>query len=123
MCAALRSRRIESIRAEAQKLVAAGFKEIVLTGIHLGYHGRDLPDSVSLVDAAKAVLGVPGLKRLRLGSLESIELSPELFTLIREDARFSHHLHLPLQAGHDAVFKGDEPPLYDSRICPPGQTG
>ena len=101
----LRSRRIESIRAEAQKLVAAGFKEIVLTGIHLGAYGRDLPDSVSLVDAAKAVLGVPGLKRLRLGSLESIELSPELFALIREDARFSHHLHLPLQAGHDAVLK------------------
>ena len=101
----LRSRRIESIRAEAEKLVLAGFKEIVLTGIHLGAYGRDLPDSVSLVDAAKAVLAVPGLKRLRLGSLESIELSPELFDLIREDARFSHHLHLPLQAGQDDVLK------------------
>ena len=48
---------------------------------------------------------MPGLKRLRLGSLESIELSPELFALIRADERFCAHLHLPLQAGSDKVLK------------------
>jgi threonylcarbamoyladenosine tRNA methylthiotransferase MtaB len=51
------------------------------------------------------VLSVPGLRRLRLGSLESIELSPELFALIMSDSRFCRHLHLPLQAGSDAILR------------------
>ena len=88
----VKSRQPEHVRREAEKLVARGFKEIVLTGIHLGAYGRE-------------VLSVPGLKRLRLGSLESIELSPELFALIRADERFCAHLHLPLQAGSDKVLK------------------
>lgn len=101
----LRSRHPESVLQEAKKLVAAGFKEIVLTGIHLGAYGRDLAENVTLADAARAVLTLPELKRLRLGSLESIELSPELFALIRSDERFAKHLHLPLQAGSDAILK------------------
>lgn len=101
----VKSRHLANIHAEAEKLVAAGFKEIVLTGIHLGAYGRDLAADVTLADACCEVLKVKGLKRLRLGSLESIELSPELFTLIRNDERFCAHLHLPLQAGSDAVLK------------------
>lgn len=101
----LRSRKIESIKSEAKKLVDAGFKEIVLTGIHLGAYGRDLNEDIHLVDAVKTVLEIKGLKRLRLGSLESIELSPELFDLLCEDERFCRHLHLPLQAGQDDVLK------------------
>jgi threonylcarbamoyladenosine tRNA methylthiotransferase MtaB len=101
----LRSRRLESVRREAQKLLEHGFKEIVLTGIHLGAYGKDFQDGTSLYDAAKAVLDLPGLRRLRLGSLESIELSPELLELIRSHPKFSHHLHLPLQAGSDEVLK------------------
>jgi len=101
----VKSRQPEAVRREAEKLVAAGFKEIVLTGIHLGAYGRDLAEDVRLVDACRAVLAVPGLRRLRLGSLESLELSPELFALIREDARFCPHLHLPLQAGSDAILQ------------------
>ena len=101
----LRSRSVDSIRREAEKLLKAGFREIVLTGIHLGAYGRDLEENVTLADAAAAVLEFPELKRLRLGSLESIELSPELFELIRNDKRFARHLHLPLQAGSDAILK------------------
>ena len=101
----VKSRQLASVRSEAEKLVHAGFREIVLTGIHLGAYGRDLPGSITLADACREVLSVPGLKRLRLGSLESIELSPELFALIREDERFCAHLHLPLQAGSDKVLK------------------
>lgn len=101
----VKSRQPEHVRREAEKLVAMGFKEIVLTGIHLGAYGRDLPGSITLADACREVLSVPGLKRLRLGSLESIELSPELFALIRADERFCAHLHLPLQAGSDKVLK------------------
>lgn len=101
----LRSRRLESIRSEAQKLLDHGFKEIVLTGIHLGAYGKDFKDGTSLYDAAKAVLELPGLRRLRLSSLESIELSKELLDLIKNHPKFSHHLHLPLQAGSDEVLK------------------
>lgn len=101
----LRSRQLDSVKAEAVKLVASGFKEIVLTGIHLGAYGRDLPGDLTLADAVNAVLEIDGLKRLRLGSLESIELSPELFDALKRDKRFCPHLHLPLQAGSDAVLK------------------
>lgn len=101
----LRSRALVSVRREAEKLVAAGFREIVLTGIHLGAYGRDLTGTVTLADAARTVLEIDGLQRLRLGSLESVELTPALFTLLRDDRRFAHHLHLPLQAGSDAVLR------------------
>lgn len=101
----VKSRALSHIRAEAEKLVRAGFHEIVLTGIHLGAYGRDLGGSVTLADACREVLSVAGLRRLRLGSLESLELSPEIFALIREDERFCAHLHLPLQAGSDAVLR------------------
>ena len=101
----VKSRSLAAIRREAEKLVGAGFLEIVLTGIHLGKFGSDLGDNITLTDACREVLQVPGLKRLRLGSLESIELSPELFELIRSDERFCPHLHLPLQAGSDKVLR------------------
>jgi threonylcarbamoyladenosine tRNA methylthiotransferase MtaB len=101
----LRSRRLASIAAEADKLTKLGFKEIVLTGIHLGAYGRDLEEDIDLADAVKTVLAVPGLMRLRLGSLESIELSPELLELMQKDVRFCQFLHLPLQAGDNYVLK------------------
>lgn len=101
----LRSRSLPSILQEAQRLVAAGFREIVLTGIHLGAYGRDMKGDITLVDAVRTVLNIEGLIRLRLSSLESIEISDELITLMKEDERLCGHLHLPLQAGDDAVLK------------------
>mgnify|MGYP003585609966 FL=1 len=100
----LRSRPVASVIAEAEKMVRAGFQEIVLTGIHLGAYGRDLHDGVDLTTAVKAVLGIPGLVRLRLGSLESIEVSDELLQIMKEDERFCRHLHLPLQAASDKIL-------------------
>lgn len=101
----LRSRPLESVTREAGKLIAAGFKEIVLTGIHLGAYGRDVAGAITLVDAVKAVLSIEGLVQLRLGSLESIEVSDELIAIMQEDPRLCHHLHLPLQAGDNQVLK------------------
>ena len=101
----LRSRSLASVRRETGKLLSAGFQEIVLTGIHLGAYGRDLKSGVTLVDAARTVLDFDELRRLRLGSLESIELSPELFALLKSDRRFARHLHLPLQAGADPILR------------------
>lgn len=101
----LRSRSLESIRTETQRLISAGFKEIVLIGIHLGCYGKENPDGPTLYDAVKTVLDVPSVQRLRLGSLESVEVEPRLLTLMQEDARFCRHLHLPLQSGCDKTLQ------------------
>jgi threonylcarbamoyladenosine tRNA methylthiotransferase MtaB len=101
----LRSRSLESIHTETQRLISAGFKEIVLIGIHLGCYGKENPDGPTLYDAVKTVLDVPGVQRLRLGSLESVEVEPRLLTLMQEDARFCRHLHLPLQSGCDKTLQ------------------
>lgn len=101
----LRSRSLESIYQEAEKLVQAGFKEIVLTGIHLGAYGRDTGGQVTLADAIKSVLRIDGLLRLRLGSLETIEVSEDIIQLMQRESRLCSHLHLPLQAGDDEILK------------------
>jgi len=100
----LRSRPLLSVVRETEKMIAAGFKEIVLTGIHLGAYGRDGQGDITLVDAVKAVLSIEGLVQLRLGSLESIEISEELIAIMQGDKRLCPHLHLPLQAGDDQVL-------------------
>lgn len=101
----LRSRPLDSVKREAEKLITAGFKEIVLTGIHLGAYGRDTAEKITLVDAVKAVLQIEGLVQLRLGSLESIEVSAELITMMQENPHLCCHLHLPLQAGDDHILR------------------
>lgn len=101
----LRSRALTSILSEAQKLVNSGFKEIVLTGIHLGAYGRDLSEDVSLVDAMRLVLSIPELFRLRISSLESVEATNDIINVMLEDNRVCPHLHLPLQAGDDSVLQ------------------
>lgn len=99
-----RSRPLASIRREVQRLAEAGFQEIVLLGIHLGAYGRDL-QGVSLLDAVSAALSVPGFARLRLGSLESVEVEHGLLELMQREPRLCRHLHLPLQAADDEVLK------------------
>jgi threonylcarbamoyladenosine tRNA methylthiotransferase MtaB len=100
----LRSRPLTSVISEAEKLIAAGFKEIVLTGIHLGAYGRDI-GGISLEDAVSSLLAMPELQRVRLSSLESIEVSDGLIRLMENNHRFCRHLHLPLQAGSDSVLQ------------------
>lgn len=112
----LRSRSLESIRTETQRLISAGFKEIVLIGIHLGCYGKENHDGPTLYDAVKTVLDVPGVQRLRLGSLESVEVEPRLLTLMQEDARFCRHLHLPLQSGCDKVLQAMHRPYTTAKF-------
>lgn len=101
----LKSRRQEDAVREAADLAARGYREIVLTGIHLGNYGKDLHDGTSLSTLVEALLAVPGLARIRLGSIESVELSDELIRIIREEPCVCGHLHLPLQSGSDAVLR------------------
>ena len=101
----VRSRPLKNIRAECLALAAAGYKEIVLTGIHIGAYGRDFRDGTTLVDAVKTVLDAANPLRLRLGSIESAEMTDELIALLKSDARICNHVHLPLQSGSDEILR------------------
>lgn len=101
----LKSRRQDDAVREVSRLAEKGYREIVLTGIHLGNYGRDLHDGTSLSTLVSALLAIPGIARIRLGSIESVELSEELIHIIRTEDRVCSHLHLPLQSGSDAVLR------------------
>lgn len=102
----VRSRSLSSIKSAVDKLVEENFHEVVLTGIHIGAYGRDFKgENISLGDAVDVCLANPNLKRVRLGSLESVEISAHLMDLIKHEKRFTKHLHLPLQAGSNAILK------------------
>lgn len=112
----LRSRSLESIRSEVAKLVEAGYKEVVLIGIHLGCYGKELAKEgkhITLYDAVQAVLSVEGMCRVRLGSLESVEVEPRLLELMANEPRLCKHLHLPLQSGCDKILQAMHRP-YDT---------
>ena len=78
----LRSRSLEDIRTQVELLTQQGFREVVLLGIHLGAYGKELAGSNNLADAVQAALSVPELQRLRLGSLECIEIDDALLDII-----------------------------------------
>jgi threonylcarbamoyladenosine tRNA methylthiotransferase MtaB len=99
----IRSRAIEDIRAEAERLTAAGYRELVLTGIHLTSYGRDLED-ITLLDGIRAARA-PGVKRLRLGSLEPVIATEAFAQSLREIPEICPQFHLALQSGSDTVLK------------------
>ena len=100
----IRSREIEEIRAEAQSLADAGFREAVLTGIHLTSYGRDKHGEITLLDAIRAVHEVEGIDRIRLGSLEPVIVTPEFVEGISALPKVCHQFHLALQSGSDTVL-------------------
>ncbi len=92
--------------AQIQRLVENGYKEVVLSGVDMTSWGQDLPGTPKLGKLVGAILGhVPGLKRLRLSSIDSIEVDDELMEVIAGDHRIMPHLHLSLQAGDDMILK------------------
>lgn len=98
------SRPLDDIIEEAKLIEARGFKELVLTGIHTGFYGKDLPDDVNLVSVLKALLQETTIPRIRLGSLEPKEVSDELIALIASEKRLCNHFHIPLQSGDNEVL-------------------
>ncbi|MEM0936471.1 MAG: tRNA (N(6)-L-threonylcarbamoyladenosine(37)-C(2))-methylthiotransferase MtaB [Pseudomonadota bacterium] len=91
---------------QVSRLVDRGYEEVVLTGVDLTSWGSDLPAAPRLGDLVRRVLKLaPGLKRLRISSIDSIEADPALMTALAEEERLMPHLHLSLQAGDDLVLK------------------
>ena len=100
----IRSRAIADIRAEAERLAAAGYREIVLTGIHLTSYGQDLRDGTQLTDAIRAVHEVPGIRRIRLGSLEPVIVTEAFVRELEAMPKVCRQFHLALQSGSDAIL-------------------
>jgi len=91
---------------QARSLVAAGFRELVLTGVDITSYGPDLPGKPSLGQMIRRLLAlVPELPRLRLSSLDPNEIDDDLWRLIAEEPRLMPHLHLSLQAANDMILK------------------
>jgi threonylcarbamoyladenosine tRNA methylthiotransferase MtaB len=90
----------------ARRLMAAGYREIVLTGVDLTAYGTDLPGTPTLGQMVRRLLAaVPELRRLRLSSLDPAEIDAELWRLVAEEERLMPHMHLSLQAGDDVILK------------------
>ncbi len=100
----MRSRDPEEVVRQATQLVEAGYKEIVLTGIHTGGYGEDLKD-YSLARLLEDLETVKGLKRIRISSIEASQLTDEVIAVIGKSTKIVRHMHIPLQSGSDTVLK------------------
>ena len=100
----MRSRKKENVVKEARYLVEQGYKEIVLSGIHVGGYGQDL-ENCSFSSLVEELTNIDGLKSLRISSIEESEIDDKLIELIQKKDNLAKHLHIPLQSGSNHVLK------------------
>lgn len=100
----VRSRKQESVLAQAKTLVDNGYVEIVLTGIHTAGYGLDL-ETYTFYDLLKDLVKIDGLKRLRISSIEASQITPEIMELIATNPMVVEHLHVPLQSGCNSTLQ------------------
>lgn len=101
----MRSRDPEEVIRQAQQLVDAGYKEIVLTGIHTGGYGEDMKDYNLAMLLRDLEEKVDGLKRIRISSIEASQISDEVIEVLKTSTKVVRHLHIPIQSGSDTVLK------------------
>ncbi|MGX4600837.1 tRNA (N(6)-L-threonylcarbamoyladenosine(37)-C(2))-methylthiotransferase MtaB [Faecalimicrobium sp. JNUCC 81] len=102
----VRSRSLESILEEVNKLVSNGYKEFVLTGIHVASYGKDLRDEqINLLNVIKEINKVEGVKRIRLSSVEPVLFTDEFVSEVSKMEKVCPHYHLSLQSGCDETLK------------------
>lgn len=101
----VRSRRFENVIAEVERLAANGFKEVVLTGIHLSSYGVDFEEATGLLELIQAVNAVKGIERIRLGSLEPKIVTEYFASELSKLDKICPHFHLSLQSGCDETLK------------------
>ncbi len=99
-----RSRDPQKVIAETRQLLKSGYKEIVLTGVHIGAYGRDFKEEINLADLITQLINIEGMTRLRLGSVEPMEFTPELIEIITSAEVICPHFHIPLQSGSDVIL-------------------
>jgi threonylcarbamoyladenosine tRNA methylthiotransferase MtaB len=94
------------IATQVRTLVEAGYNEVVFTGVDISDYGKDLPGTPTLGQMIRRVLAlVPELPRLRISSIDAVEVDEDLYRLMAEEPRLMPHLHVSLQAGDDMVLK------------------
>ncbi len=101
----IRSRSVQDVRDEAARLAQAGYREIVLTGIHLTSYGRDLKNGDTLLSVIRAVHDIAGVQRIRLGSLEPVIATADFARALGEMPKLCPQFHLALQSGCDSVLR------------------
>ena len=101
----VRSRSIEEIEKEVRDLVNVGYKEVVLTGIHISSYGLDFEEKIKLIELVEAVAKIEGVKRLRISSLEPRVVTEEFVKRLSRLENFCPHFHLSLQSGSDTTLK------------------
>ncbi len=109
------SRPMDSIVKESQRLAQNGFKEIVLTGIHVASYGKDFDDGSSLIDVIENVASVDGIERIRLSSMEPRHITKDFLERMKATGKACDHFHLSLQSGSDDVLKAMNR-KYDTKI-------
>ena len=101
----VRSRSIEEIEKEVRDLVNAGYKEVILTGIHISSYGLDFEEKIQLIELVEKVAKVAGVERLRISSLEPRIITEEFVERLAKLDNFCPHFHLSLQSGSDNTLK------------------
>lgn len=101
----VRSRSIEEIEKEVRDLVNAGYKEVILTGIHISSYGLDFEEKIQLIELVEKVAKVAGVERLRISSLEPRIITEEFVERLSKLDNFCPHFHLSLQSGSDNTLK------------------
>ena len=101
---AVRSREPNNILCDIKELVSKGYKEFVLTGIHLASYGRDLKN-IDLVGIIREICKIDGVKRLRLGSIEPMTITQEFVEMVKSQSKICPHFHISLQSGSDSVLE------------------
>lgn len=101
-----RSRPLKDILKQAKTFLDSGYKEIVLSGVHLGEYGSDLKDSIDLIQVIEHILSIPELPRLRLSSIWPTDVTDDLIRLMQQHApRFCRYLHLAVQHGDNEILR------------------
>lgn len=101
----IRSRSLDSIYREANRLGDAGYKEIVLTGIHVASYGLDMDENIGLIDAIRTVAKIDSIERIRLSSIEPRIITREFLEEIKSIGKVCDHFHMSLQSGSDKILK------------------
>jgi len=94
----------DSVIAQIERFSTAGFREVVLTGIHLGLYGHDLSPRTDIVQLLGRIEELGCIDRLRISSIEPMEITEGLITLMAESTMVCRHLHIPLQSGDDGIL-------------------
>lgn len=109
------SRDMDSIKEEAKRLAQNGYKEIVLTGIHVASYGKDLRNGTSLIDVIEEVAKTEGIERIRLSSMEPRHITRDFLERMKATGKACDHFHLSLQSGSDDILRAMNR-KYDTKI-------